>query len=531
MTNVVLISDRFDPEGVSRLQQADRFEVIYKGGHSADETKVDIARASALIIRSATRVTTELLDAAPALRLIVRAGVGVDNINIPAASRRGIIVMNAPGGSSATTAEQAIALLFATARHTPQANASMKAGKWEKNRFSGVEVVGKTVGVVGLGRIGREFVKRARGLGMIVIGHDPFIPADALSHLEIEIVGKEELLARSDFITVHTPLTDETRDFISHANLDMLKPGVRLINAARGGIYNEAALNEGLTSGRIAAVGLDVFTTEPLPADFPLLKHEACIMTPHLGASTGEAEYAVAMETIEAVMEFFRSGSARNAINFPSVDAESLDFLRPYFEGGEKCALLLSRLLDSPLRTIEIEYAGEVAGRRTDPVRMAILKGALTAHTGADSINYVNAPVIARERGVRVVESHNEKESAYRSTVSLSFEGEDGSRRRLVFTAIADRSAVLSLNDFEVEFRPEGILLASRNQDVPGVVGTIGTFLGQQGINIASIELSRLGRGGTALSVIQVDDLLSQVQLEQYRKLPGILSVHQIDLR
>jgi D-3-phosphoglycerate dehydrogenase len=531
MKHVILISDRFDAEGVARLQKTDGFEVIYKGGHTKEELLADIERAHGLIIRSATKVTPEVLAKAANLKLIVRAGVGVDNINIPEASRRGVIVMNAPGGSSVTTAEQALALMFAIARNTPQANASIKAGKWEKNKYTGVEITGKTIGVVGLGRIGREFVKRARGLKMNVIGFDPYIPAESLQHLEIEIVSKDELLARSDFITVHAPLTDETRDFINRDNLHKLKKGVRLINAARGGIYNEEALEEGLKSGHIAAVGLDVFTQEPIPENFPLRNYENCVMTPHLGASTSEAEYAVAMETIDELVEFFRSGVARNAINFPSIDAESMDFMRPYFEGGEKVGTFLARLLGSPLRTVEIDYNGEISEKKADPVRMAILKGALSVFVGHDMVNYVNAPLLAKERGVRVIENRNEGTVGYKSSVVVTMEGEDQKKVRLKYTAIAGRSVVVSLYDREIEFRPEGILLVVQNRDVPGVVGTIGTFLGDLKINIASIELSRSGKGETAISVITVDDLLTAEQIDKFRSLYNILSVHQIDLR
>ncbi len=531
MKHVILISDKFDAEGVSRLQKTEGFEVIYKGGHNKEELLADIGKAHGLIVRSATKVTPDVLEKAPNLKLIVRAGVGVDNINIAEASRRGVVVMNAPGGSSVTTAEQALALMFAVARNTPQANASMKAGKWEKSKYAGVEITGKTVGVVGLGRIGREFVKRARGLKMNVIGFDPFIHAEALSHLEIEIVSKDELLARSDFISVHAPLTDDTRDFINKDNLHKLKKGVRLINAARGGIYNEEALEEGLKSGQIAAVGLDVFTKEPPPEDFPLRQYENCVMAPHLGASTGEAEFAVAMETIDELIEFFQTGVARNGINFPTVDAESMDFMKPYFEGGEKVGMLLARLLDSPLRTVEIDYNGEISEKKADPVRMAVLKGALGVFVGADAVNYVNAPLLARERGVRVVENKNESTAGYKSSVVVTLEGEDGKKARLKYTAIAGQCVAVSLNDREIEFRPEGILLVVQNKDVPGVVGAVGSFLGDLNINIASIELSRSGKGETAISVITVDDLLSADQIEKFRSLYNILSVHQVDLR
>lgn len=531
MSHVILISDKFDAEGVARLQKTDGFEVIYKGGHSKEDLLQEIGKVDGLIIRSATKVTPEVLEKATNLKMIVRAGVGVDNINIPEASRRGVVVMNAPGGSSITTAEQAIALLFAIARNTPQANASTKDGKWEKSKYVGVEVTGKTVGVVGLGRIGREFVKRAKGLGMKVIGFDPFIPADALSHLEIEIVAKDELLAKSDFISVHAPLTDDTRDFICSENLHKLKKGVRLINAARGGIYNEAAIEEGLKSGQIAAVGLDVFSKEPVPADFPLLKYDNCVMTPHLGASTGEAEFAVAMETIDELVDFFTKGVARNAINFPSVDAESMDFMKPYFEGGEKVGELLARQLESPVRLVEITYSGEISSKNTDPVKMSILKGAIGAFVGKEAVNYINAPMLAKERGIRIIENKNEAAVSYKSSVSVTLEGEKGHKVNLKYSAIAKHAVVVNMNDSEVEFKPQGILLIVTNNDQPGVVGTIGTFLGNQKINIASIELSRSGKGETALVVIQVDDVLNQEQLDKFRTLFNILTVRQVDLR
>ena len=333
MQHTVLISDKFDKEGVERLKSAGKFEVIYKEGHSREEMLSVIDQAEALIIRSATKADKEVIEKASKLKLIIRAGVGVDNIDIPEASRRGIIVMNAPGGNSVSTAEQAISLLTSMARNIPQANQSMHEGKWEKKKFKGTELTGKTLGVVGLGRIGKEVVKRAKGLRMNVLGFDPYIPAEALSHLEIDIVAKEEIIKQSDFITVHTPLTDTTRDFVSKDNLKDLKKGVRLINCARGGIYNEEAVLEGLKSGQIAGAALDVFTEEPLPADFPLIGMDNVVLTPHLGASTGEAEFAVAMESIDELIEFFDTGVARNALNFPSIDPDSLDYLKPFFQG------------------------------------------------------------------------------------------------------------------------------------------------------------------------------------------------------
>ncbi|MCB1305895.1 MAG: phosphoglycerate dehydrogenase, partial [Leptospiraceae bacterium] len=387
MKHTVLISDKFDKEGVERLEKAGKFDVVYKGGHSREELLSVIDQAEALIIRSATKADKEVIAKASRLKLIIRAGVGVDNIDIAEASRRGIIVMNAPGGNSVSTAEQAISLITSLARNIPQASASMHDAKWEKKKFKGTELTGKTLGVVGLGRIGKEVVKRAKGLRMNVLGFDPYIPAESLTHLEIDIVSKEEVLKSSDFITVHTPLTDTTRDLVNKDNLKDLKKGVRLINCARGGIYNEEALLEGLESGQIGGVALDVFTQEPPPADFPLIGKDNVVLTPHLGASTDEAEFAVAMESIDELIEFFDNGVARNALNFPSIDPDSLDYLKPYFEGGEKAGKLLAHFVGGDVKTVDINYHGEIAKYKCDPVNTAILKGILTPAMGDDQLN------------------------------------------------------------------------------------------------------------------------------------------------
>jgi len=531
MSYKVLISDKFDAEGVSRLKNTSGFEVIYKGGHSKEDLIQDLPEADCLIVRSATKVKGDVFNYAKKLKLIVRAGVGVDNIDINEASRRGIIVMNAPGGSSITTAEHAIAMMLSLARNIPQANASMKQGKWEKSKFLGVEITNKTLGVIGLGRIGREVVKRAKGLKMRVLGYDPYITAEHLTHLEIEIVDLDTIFKESDFITVHTPLTESTKHLINKDNISKLKKGVRLINCARGEIYDEQALVEGLKSGHIAGVALDVFSQEPIPADFPLLAFENCIMTPHLGASTAEAEFAVAMETIDEVIEFFTKGIARNAINYPSIDPDSMEYLKPYFIGGEKVGKLLASLMDSPIRTIQINYNGEISKKRIDPIKMAVLKGALSLFVGEEGVNYVNAPVLAKERGIRIVENFNEQTKDYISSIEVIFENEGSSPQKAKFTSVLNRPFIVNLNGFELEFEPEGILLVIKNNDVPGVVGAIGTFLGNQNINIASLELSRTSKGGKAKSVIKIDEFLSKEQLEKFQQLPNILSVKQVDLR
>ncbi|MBE7438541.1 MAG: phosphoglycerate dehydrogenase [Spirochaetales bacterium] len=526
----ILISDKFDPEGVARLKEAAGMEVIYKGGHNREELLESISQAHGLIIRSSSRVDAELLSRATHLKAVLRAGVGVDNIDIPECSRRGIIVMNAPGGNSVSTAEHAISLLMALARNIPQAHSSMKAGKWEKSKFSGIELTGKTLGVVGLGRIGKEVVKRARALKMNVIGFDPFIPAANLSSLEIDIVEKEQLLRESDFITVHTPLTDATKDFINKNNFSLLKKGVRLVNCARGGIYNENDLLPGLESGVIGGVALDVFSTEPVPADFPLRDHQAVIMTPHLGASTTDAEFAVAMETVDETIEFFQRGIARNSLNFPTLDPESLDFLKPFYDGGTRIGKLMSLALRGEVKEIQIIYYGEVAEYMTDPVSAAIIQGALEISCG-DEVNFVNAPFLARERSIQITEEKDAESVDFSRAVRVRMTSSQGQLIQLTFTSIQKEPRVISLFGLPLEFKPEGILLLVENQDVPGVVGSIGSYLGRVQVNIASIELARESAGKKAHCVIAIDELLTADQLADFGKIDHILRVEQIDLR
>ena len=531
MKHIILISDKFDAKGVSRLEEQANFEVVYKGGHSREEMLAAVSQANGLIIRSATKVDAEVFAAAPNLKLIVRAGVGVDNIDIPEASRRGVIVMNAPGGNSVSTAEHAIALMMSSARRIPQANASMKSAKWEKSKFKGVELTGKTLGVVGLGRIGKEVVKRGKGLGMTVLGFDPFIPESNLAHLEIDIVSKEDLIKNADFISVHTPLTETTKDLLNKDNLDDFKDGVRLINCARGGIYNEEALKIGLESGKIGSVALDVFPTEPVPEDYPLREFDNCVMTPHLGASTGDAEFAVAMETIDELIEFFETGVARNALNFPSMDPEALDFLKPYFDGGEKIGKLLAHLCDGDFQSVDLDYYGVISKYMIAPVTTAILRGALSLAMGEDEVNYVNAPFLAKDRGIKVNENKSEqvRNPGLSSSIRATFAGKNGSVD-LTYTALHNGAMVISMYGLPIEFKPEGNLLLIENKDVPKVVGATGTFLGEKNINIASLELARDEKGGKARCVINIDELLATGDLDTLSKTENILAARQVSL-
>lgn len=531
MTHKIIVCDKFDAKGVERIEQHPNLECVYAGGFSRADLLPLLGEAEGLIIRSATTVDKEMLEKAPSLKIVIRAGVGVDNIDIPEASRRGVIVMNAPGGNSVSTAEQAIALMFAAARRTPQANASMKSSKWEKKKFKGIELTGKKLGVIGLGRIGKEVVKRARGLQMEVLGFDPYIPRENLADLEIKLLDKAEVLQQADFITVHTPLTDTTRDLINKDNLHTLKDGVVLINCARGGIYNEAALAEGLASGKLGTVALDVFSTEPVPADFSLTKFDNCIMTPHLGASTGDAEFAVAMETIDELIDFFEQGVARNALNFPSIDPDSMIFLRPYFEGGSHFGQLLSAMAGGDVNTIDIGFYGEISKYMTQPVTTAILRGALTPALGKDSVNFVNAPLLARDRGIKVNETKSDDARGFSSFVSASITNSSGNKFTLKFTSFRNEARAFNLMDLPLEFIPGGIHLIISNKDVPHVIGTIGTFLGSHNINIANMDLGRESKGGTAHSVITIDELLDSNTLEEFRRMDNIENVVQVDLR
>ena len=530
MKHTILISDKFDAKGVARLkEQNNLFEVLYDNGYSREDFLRLLPQAKALVVRSASKVDKEALDKADKLKLIIRAGVGVDNIDIPEASRKGIIVQNTPGGNSISTAEQAIALLFATARKTPQANASVKEGKWEKSKFKGTELTGKTLGIVGLGRIGKEVVVRARGLKMKILGYDPYIPAKNLEHLEIELVSKEEIISRSDFITVHTPLTDSTENFINKENLSKLKDGVALINAARGGIYQEEALCEGLESGKLGAVALDVFTTEPLPENSKFRKFQNCILTPHLGASTEDAEHAVALETIVAINDYFKSGVARNALNFPSLDSDAMDFLKPYFEGGIRIGKLLGEI-GKDISQINIHYYGEITRYKVASITSAIQYGVLSSSMG-EEVNLVNAPVLTKERGIEVIEKLTKEAKGFASYISIEIQGSQKKKVSLLYSALRSQALIFSLFDLPLEFKPEGIILAIENEDKPGVVGTIGSFLGKQNINIAHLELNRDVKGEKAYCIISIDDLLELSVLEELQKLDNIIQVNQIDLR
>jgi D-3-phosphoglycerate dehydrogenase len=472
-------------------------------------------------------VTRQVIEAAPKLRVIGRAGIGVDNVDVPAATARGIAVVNTPEGNNITTAEHAIALLVALARHIPQATASMKAGKWEKNAFQGLELYNRTLGVIGLGNIGRIVAERGRGLGLRVIAYDPFISPEVAQRVDVELCELDELLARADILTVHVPKTKETTGLLGAEAFRKTKKGVLVVNAARGGIVDEAALLEALGDGRVAGAALDVFVQEPPPKDHPLVAHPRVICTPHLGASTEQAQINVSVAVSEQVRDFLLTGIVRNAVNVPSISAELLEQVRPYLVLGEKLGRFQGQLCPGAIEEIEIEYAGEIAGLRVAPVTIAVLKGLLESMT--DRVNMVNAPVIAQERGIKVVESKASRAEDFASAITTRVRG---CVDRLIAGAIfhGGQPRIVRIDDFMLEAIPEGPTILLYNHDRPGVVGQVGTVLGESGVNISRMQLGLVPERHAAAMLVNVSPAPSDEVMERLRSLPHVMAAQLVDL-
>jgi len=483
----------------------------------------------ALIIRSGTKVTADVLEHADALRVIGRAGIGVDNVDVDAATKKGIVVMNTPGGSNVTTAEHAITMMLALARNVPQAAAGVKAGRWERERWLGTEVCNKVLGIIGLGNIGAIVAERALGLRMRVIAFDPFVTAEVAARLHVELVSLEDLYARADFITIHTPLTAETRGLIGRDSIARMKRGVRIINCARGGIVDEAALAAAIQDGQVAGAALDVLEKEPAPPDHPLLKLDQVICTPHLGAATGEAQVNVAVAIAAQVADFLCRGIIQNAVNVPSLSPEVLQVLRPYLLLAEKLGALEAQLLSEPPLEITVQASGEVAEREIRSLAAAVLRG-LLGHLLDATVNYVNAPAIARDRGIKVIESRTPQTSEYVNSIRVAVR--TATRSTAVEGAVfgADTVRITKIDAFRMEAVPEGHILLLHNRDVPGVVGRVGTLLGERGINIAGIELGRERVGGMALSLIHVDEPVEPEVLDALRNLPQVVTAQVLRL-
>jgi D-3-phosphoglycerate dehydrogenase len=525
----VLLSDTLAQQGIDVLKGHPELQVDVNTGLKAAQLAEIIAPYDALVIRSSTKVTREIIDRADSLKVIGRAGVGVDNVDLDAATRRGIVVMNSPLGNSVTTAEHAISMMMAMARHIPAANAALKAGKWERNKFTGTEVCNKTLGVIGLGNIGRIVADRAQGLKMKVIGYDPILTVDAAARIGVELVSLDEIFSRSDFITVHTPLTDDTRGIVGADAFRKMKAGVRVINCARGGIVDEQALCDALASGKVAGAALDVFVEEPPPKDHPLLKLDSVIATPHLGAATGEAQLQVAIDIADQVSEFLLEGTIRNAVNIPAVSPKELEVLAPHLILGERLGRLGAQLISEAPTEVTVSCGGGAANLKADAVIAAVLKGLMSGFL-AEELNVVNAPYIARERGIRVTEQRSREVTDYINSLTVSVRTAAG-QHEVSGAVLSNRAIRLTrIDGFGVEAVPEGYFLMLHNRDVPGVVGAVGTILGEAGINIGGLELGRDRIGGTALSLVEVDSPVPPATLEKLKTLGAITSAALLKL-
>src|SRR6059058_758396 len=524
MTNAVkvLIADKMDPKAAGIFRDRG-IQVDEKPGMSTDDLKAIVHNYDGIAVRSSTRIGAELMDGAlPRLKVIGRAGIGVDTIDVPAASARGIVVMNTPFGNSITTAEHAIAMLFALAREIPQANQSTQSGKWEKNRFMGVELAGKTLGLIGCGNIGSIVADRAHGLKMKVVAYDPFLSPERAIELGVDKVELDELLARADFITLHTPLTDQTRNILSRENLTKTKKGVRLVNCARGGLIDEASLKEALESGHVAGAALDVFAQEPAK-DNPLFGTPGLICTPHLGASTTEAQVNVAIQIAEQMSDYLLLGGITNAVNVPSLSAEEAPRLRPYMSLAEKLGRLIGQIAGHEIRSIDVEVEGHAAELNIKPITGAVLAGVM--RTWSDTVNMVNAPYLAKERGVAVREIRDEGEGDYHTLVAVSV-GTGQGVKRVEGTLFGNRAPRL-VNIFGVPIEAEltGQMIYIVNTDEPGFIGALGTKLGENRINIATFGLGRRVDEGEAVALVAVDDPITPDVASQLRALPGVREV------
>ena len=524
----VLISDHLSPQGIEVLKRGG-LQVEVRTKLTPEELIREMGGYEGLVIRSGTQVTSAVIEAAGRLKVIGRAGSGLDNVDLDAATRRGIVVMNTPGGNTVTTAEHTMALLLSLARAIPQATASVKAGRWEKQKFMGVELYNKNLGVIGLGQIGGYVAKLAQGFMMNVIAFDPYLSEDRAKKMGIEQVTLEDLFRRSDFISIHTPLTPETKNLINAQSIAKMKDGVRIVNCARGGIVNEADLYQALVAKKVAGAAFDVFEKEPADSQNPLLTLDNFICSPHLGAATTEAQENVALAIAEQIVDYLVHGVIRNAVNLPSIPADILPAVRPYLILAEKLGAFAAQVLEGGLEKVTIEYRGDVANLATTPITVAALRGLLNPILEY-SVNYVNAPVIAKERGIEIKETRSTDAGDFTSLIILELQAGKGVVRVGGTLYRRKDPRIVDLNGFPLEVVPEGHMLVLSNLDQPGVIGSLGNFLGRHQINIASMQLGREKPGGKAISVIGIDASVTPDLLQEIKKLPHILSAKQIKL-
>lgn len=519
----VLVADAISEAGIEELRNADGCSVDVKTGMTPDELKATIGEYDALIVRSATKVTADVLAVAGRLRAIGRAGTGVDNIDLGAATDRGVVVMNTPGGNSVAAAELTLSLLLALARNVAQANAELREGRWERKKYMGSEVAGKKIGIVGLGRIGREVARMAQGFRMEALGYDPFVSTERAADLGIRGMELDALIAEADYITLHIPRTDETRHLIGAERLARMKQGVRIINCARGGLIDEAALLAALESGQVAGAGIDVFETEP-PSDLSLVKHPNVVSTPHLGASTREAQVRVGTEIARKIVDYLQTGVILDAVNFPSINREEFTRLGPVMDLAERLGGFASQIAASGVKRVDVQMLGDYGDYALKPVVMAAVKGLLEPYCEG-VVSHVNALQRAEERGVRIDQGRSSERTPYAGLLRVTLDSDDGSRTVAGTLYGTGKPRLVEVDGIPIESRPGGHMLLIENRDVPGVVGHIGALLGESGINIAGIQLGRIDGTERAISIVNVDSAVGGETLEAIRGLDAITDV------
>jgi len=527
----VLICDPISPKGIDYFRQQPGFKVtVLEKRLSEAELLPVVKEAEAMVVRSETKVTRKIMEAAPKLRVVGRAGVGVDNVDVDAATQRGIIVMNTPSGNTISTAELTFSMLMGLARKIPQAHSSMKAGEWNRKAFQGTELYNKTIGILGMGRIGSEVAKRALAFGMTVLAYDPYLNLARAKALQVELVELDDLYARADFITVHMPMSDETNGMINAAAFAKMKKGVRVLNCARGGIINEKDLYEAINSGKVAGAALDVYEVEPLPKDFPLRTLPQVIMTPHLGASTEEAQENVGIEVAEAITDLLVNGAVRNAVNLPNLDAKTYAIVKPFLTLGERLGRLLAQLAPKRNDQLIVTYGGKATELPTDPITRMVLKGFLESAGGKD-VNQVNVRALASGLGIVVEEIKSNEDTDYNEWVHVAVKsGEQRFSAGGTIFGKRHQPRIVRLNSRPVEIVPEGVLFLMNNKDRPGIVGYLGTLMSKHNVNIASMSLSRDNAGGQALTVLNLDSVPPPALLEEIQKDPDISNVRVVKL-
>jgi len=531
MTYKVLVSDKLSEDGLEVFAKAG-FQADHLPEITQDEIKECIGGYDAWVVRSRSRATADIIERGTRLRVIGRAGVGVDNVDVPAASRRGIIVMNTPGGNTISTAEHSIAMMMAIARKIPAADASMKAGKWDKKSFMGVELRNKTLGVLGLGRIGQEVTKRMRAFGMNIIAYDPFVSPEVMKQLGVEEVSVDALCRRSDFITIHSPLSPETKKLINAERLATMKKTARVVNCARGGIVDEAALADALKRGIIAGAALDVFENEPIPADHPLRNLENVVITPHIAASTVEAQENVAIEVAEQIVDLLKNNNIRNAINAPSLDPKVLAALKPYLDLCEKLGSFAAQFHKSRVKRINCRFSGTVMDYPLEALTTAAAKGFVEPTTDVP-VNFVNALHILRERGIEISETRRSQQFRFSNLMTVLTEHEDGTENFVSGSVFEpDHGRIVMVNDKTFAAHPKGNLVVIENHDVPGIIGIVGTYFGDRKINIAELTWGRREneKDPDAMTIINVESEVTEAMLAELRSLPNIKSARLIRL-